>query len=299
MAICQFSYFAPESLSEILALLSRYREKASILAGGTDLLMKIRRGMLSPMALVDIKRIKGLETITWNRKGGLTIGATALLADVASHPDILAHYPSIAYAAGQTANTQIRNMGTVVGNICNAAPSADNASMLLVLGAQVVLLSEKEERVIPLEDFFQGPGVTVRRPDEILTKILVPTPPPRSGKSYQHISERGKVDIPAVAVGAMMVMEGARCVEAKVALAAVSPVPMRALETEALLRGRRITPSLIAKAGDKASQEARPISDVRASADYRRRMVAVLTKRAVRDAMEKAWKGSKRGGASR
>ncbi|RJR25727.1 MAG: xanthine dehydrogenase family protein subunit M, partial [Desulfobacteraceae bacterium] len=202
----------------------------------------------------------------------------------------------IAYAAGETANTQIRNMGTVVGNICNAAPSADNASMLLVLGAEAVLASEKGERILALEKFFKGPGVTARRPDEMVTAIRVPPPLPGSGTSYQHISARGKVDIPAAAVGAMLVMDGDKCREARIALAAVAPVPMRAIETETLLKGKKITASLVEKAGRKASTEARPISDLRASADYRKRMIAVLTGRAVMEAMEKAGKGTRGGG---
>ncbi len=129
-----------------------------MLAGGTDLLVKMNHGLLSPKAIIGIKGIEPLHHIRFQAKKGLTIGATALLAEVASHRDIRNHYPAVAYAAQETANVQIRNMGTVAGNLCNAAPSADNAPTLMAMGAEVTLASLKGERRLPLDQFFQGPG---------------------------------------------------------------------------------------------------------------------------------------------
>jgi carbon-monoxide dehydrogenase medium subunit len=182
------------------------------------------------------------------------------------------------------ANVQIRNMGTVAGNLCNAAPSADNAPPLMAMGAEVTLTGMRGDRRIRVEELFMGPGMTVLEPGEIMTSIFVPLPPPHSGASYERISARGKVDIAAVSVGVMLIMEDETCRQARIALGAVAPVPMRARKAENILKGKRLTQGLIEKAADQAARESRPISDVRASAAYRNRMVSVLTGRAIKKA---------------
>jgi len=287
MAISEFQYFAPESLEEACRLLEEM-EDACLMAGGTDLKIKLNNSTLKPKTIIGLKNIKGLDRIAFNGKKGLIIGATALLADVTSSNVIKKRYPAIASAAGETANVQIRNMGTVAGNICNAAPSAENAPPLIAMNAEVKLFSLKGERQVTMDKFFHDPGLTDIRFGEILTSIWVPPPPPRSGASYQHISPRGKVDISAVCVGAMMTVKGQVCEEVRVVLGAVAPIPMRAIKTEKLIRGKKITAAIIEKAGISASKESRPISDVRASAAYRREMVNVLTKRAVQEAYQRA-----------
>ena len=259
-----------------------------MLAGGTDLLVKMNHGLLKPRSVIALKHIKGLDEIFFDPGEGLKIGATAILSDVASHPDILKHYPAVAAAARETANVQIRNMGTVAGNLCNAAPSADNAPVLLAMNAEVLLKGLKGERRLSLDQFFKGPGQNAAEPGEILTSILVPTPNPGSGVSYQHISARGKVDISAVCVGVMVHMDRDICREARVFLGAVAPVPMRASKTEGFVQGQKLSDAVISKAGIQASDESRPITDVRSSADYRKRMVAVLTRRALREARDRA-----------
>jgi carbon-monoxide dehydrogenase medium subunit len=228
--------------------------------------------------------IEGLNKIDFVPGKGLTIGATALIAEVASHPEIKKRYPAIARAASVMANVQIRNMGTVAGNLCNAAPSADNAPPLMAMGAEVTLTGMNGERQIRVEGLFRGPGMTVLEPGEIMTSIYVPLPPPHSGASYERISARGKVDIAAVSVCAMLAMENETCTQARIVLGAVAPVPMRAGKAENILVGRRLTQVLIEKAAEQAARESRPISDVRASAAYRNRMVSVLTVRAIEKA---------------
>jgi len=287
MALFEFQYFAPESLEEACRLLEEM-EGACLMAGGTDLKIKLKNSTLKPKTIIGLKKIKGLDRIVFTGKKGLIIGATALLADVASSNVIKKRYPAIATAAGETANVQIRNMGTVAGNICNAAPSAENAPPLIAMNAEAKLFSLKGERQVPMDGFFNGPGLTDIRFGEILTSILVPPSPPRSGASYQHISPRGKVDISAVGVGAMMTVKGQVCEEVRIALGAVAPIPMRAIQTEKLIKGKKITAAIIEKAGASASKESKPISDVRASAEYRREMVNVLTKRAVWEAYQRA-----------
>ena len=158
MRLPKFEYFAPKTLETALNLLAEKGEGARVMAGGTDLVIKMKHGLLKPQAIIALKEIAGLDRIHFQAKKGLTIGATALLADVASHPDILKHYPSVAYAARETANVQIRNMGTVGGNICNAAPSADNAPTLIAMKAEATLSSLKGERRLPLDQLMTGPG---------------------------------------------------------------------------------------------------------------------------------------------
>jgi len=284
MPLPKFEYIAPTSIEEACALLKEKGPDARVMAGGTDLLIKVKRRVLRPTTIIGLKAIPELSRIEVKKNKGLYIGATALLGDVAAHPQVRRFYPAVAYAASVTANVQIRNMGTVVGNLCNAAPSADNAPTLLVMGAQVTIANPEGSRVLPLEEFFKGPGVTALEEGEIVKEIFVPWPPKGSGVSYQHISPRGKVDIAAVCVGAMVVMDGRVCKEARVALGAVAPIPLRAKKTERLLQGKELTPEWLKSAGVQASKEAKPISDVRASAWYRRQMVQVLTKRALEEA---------------
>ncbi|MFH0821797.1 MAG: FAD binding domain-containing protein, partial [Pseudomonadota bacterium] len=176
----------------------------------------------------------------------------------------------------------------LVGNICNAAPSADSAPPLITMGAEVVLASLKGERRLPLDAFFRGPGITAMERGEILTSVIVPPPPPATGCAYKRISARCGVDIAAVCVGVTAGFDGAVCKTAKIVLGAVGPVPLRAEKTEAQVLGREWTAELLGQAGDLAADEARPISDVRASAEWRKRMVAVLTRRALEEALDRA-----------
>jgi len=290
MGSSRFDYHSPGSVEEASRLLLDLGEGACVLAGGTDLLVKCNHGMIHPKAVVSLNAIEELRSITFNRKRGLTIGAGARLAEVEAHPDIRRRYPAVAYAASVTANTQIRNMGTVAGNLCNAAPSAENAPALMAMRAEVVLLGQDGERRLPLESFFKGPGQTALEPGEILTSIFVPLPAPRCGASYRHISARGKVDISAVCVGAMVTLGRNACDEVRIVLGAVAPVPMRAKKAERILQGRKPTTERIEQAAEQALKESRPISDLRASAAYRKAMVRVLTKRAVQEALQRAQK---------
>jgi carbon-monoxide dehydrogenase medium subunit len=160
----------------------------------------------------------------------------------------------------------------------------------MAMGAEAVLLSVGGERRLPLTEFFKGPGLTAMLPSEILIRINVPPPPPRSGASYQHISARGKVDISAVGVGVFILLKGGQCQDIRIVMGAVAPIPMRALKAERMIRGKTLNRALLKEVGLHASKEAKPISDMRATADYRRKMVAVLTRRAVREAAERAHK---------
>jgi CO/xanthine dehydrogenase FAD-binding subunit len=286
----RFDYYTPDSVENACKLLVELGDDAYVMAGGTDLLVKIHRGVLKAKAIVDIKKIEGIDGISYEKGKGLTIGATARLTDVGEHPDIKAKFPAISKAALCTANTQIRNMGTVTGNLCNAAPSADNAPALITMGAVLKLKSLEGEREIPLGDFFKGPGMTAIKKGELVTSIFVPDPPKGAGTSYQYLSARGKVDIASVCVGATVIMDGDVCKDAKIVLGAVAPVPMRAKEAEKVVIGNKLSTELLEKLGLEASKESKPITDMRSTAEYRKILVAVLSARAIEEAAKNASK---------
>jgi CO/xanthine dehydrogenase FAD-binding subunit len=286
----RFDYYTPDSIENACKLLLEQGDGAYVLAGGTDLLVKINRGVLKARSIIDLQKISGLNGISYEKGKGLTIGAMATLTDVGNHPDIKEKFSAISKAALVTANTQIRNMGTVAGNICNAAPSADNAPVLMAMEAVLTLKSLDEERLVAINDFFRGPGMTVINKGEILTSIFVPEPPKNFGISYQYLSARGKVDIAAVCVGAMVVMDGDICKDARIVLGAVAPVPMRAKEAEKVVIGNKLSTELLEKVGLEASRESKPISDMRSSAEYRKVLVAVLSARAIEEAAKNASK---------
>jgi CO/xanthine dehydrogenase FAD-binding subunit len=288
MRLPKFEYVAPKTLESALSSLDAQGEGAHLFAGGTDIMVKMSHGRLRPAGIIGLMAIEGLDAINFNPKDGLNIGATARLSDVASHPDILNHYPALAHAVQVMANVEVRNMGTVAGNLCNAAPSADTAPPLMAMAAEVILASLKGERRLPLGQFFKGPGLTAMERGEIMTSIHVPPPQPKSGASYMRISGRCGVDIAAVGVGVMAAFNGRSCKEARIVLGAVAPIPMRATKTEDLMKSRPWTRDLIEQGGVLAAEEARPISDVRASAEWRKKMVAVLTRRTLTEAWERS-----------
>ncbi len=288
MPAARFDYIAPTTVDAAVAALVEGGRDTRVMAGGTDLLVKIRHRMLSPKRILSLKQIAGLDAITVDKKNGLTIGATALLADVAAHKGIRRYYPTVAEAAGGTANVQVRNMGTVVGNLCNASPSADNAPTLMAMGAIVDIAGPTGCRSMALDQFFQGPGLTALKTGEIVTAIRVPFPAAGSGTAYHSLSQRGKLDCSAVGVGTMVILKGDRCTDARIIVGACAPVPMRTLAAEKMLIGKKITDTLIRKAAQTASEETSPITDVRASAPYRWKMVSVLTIRALTDARKMA-----------
>jgi len=285
----KFSYLWPRNLKEASALLVEHGDKAKVLAGGTDLLIRMSHRAVTPDYLIGLKALSGLDQVTYHPDTGLTIGALARLAEVADHPEILAVYPALSHAAQMTATVQIRNMGTVAGNICNAAPSADTAPPLLVYEAEVQIVHPGGERSLPMHDFFRGPGLTALETGEIVKEIRLPAPDRRTGSCYQKLSARSKVDIAAVGIAALVQLdESGRCRQARLALGAVAPVPLRARRTEKMLLGERLEPDLLREAGAGAADEASPISDVRASAQYRRQMIQVLTERALSDSLSMA-----------
>lgn len=287
MSCGRFDYFAPRTVEQAVALLKEHGERARILAGGTNLMVQIRHKAIAPEVVVGLKRIEGLDTITFDPDKGLTIGAMALLADVAAHPRIKTHYPAIANAAARTATVQIRNMGTVIGNICNASPSADNVPALLVMDAAVLTAGPAGGRTIALKDFFTGPGRTVLERHELVTAVHVPLPAEHTGVVYRSFSGRSKLDCTTVGISVLITLNGDTCQNVRIAVGACAPTPMRAFEAEKTMIGQPVEQVLEA-VSDQVAFEASPITDQRADADYRLYMIKVLTRRVIEEASRMA-----------
>jgi carbon-monoxide dehydrogenase medium subunit len=290
MPLPRFTYLSPRDLKEASALLAEHGDAARLMAGGTDLLIRLGQRAMTPEYVIGLRGLAAeLGRIKYNPDKGLALGALVTLNAAAEHRDIIHYYPALAQSASHTATVQIRNMGTVVGNLCNAAPSADNACPLLVHEAEAVIVHPGGERTVPLKDFFRGPGLTALEPGEIVREVRAPAPSPRGASSYQKISARSKVDIAAAAAAAYVeIDEDGALAAVRLALGAVAPTPLRARRTEKMLAGRKPEPELLDQAASAAAEESSPITDVRASASWRRGMVAVLTRRALSAAIEKA-----------
>lgn len=280
----EFDYLTPKTLDEALSLLARYQGKARLIAGGTDLIPQLKgRVVKAPPYIIDLKDIPGLDYINYDANKGLAIGALATIRQVLASSVIKEGFGILYQAAESMASPQVRNQGTIAGNICNAVPSADAAPALLTLEAKLKLVGRKNERIVPIEDFFTGPSRTVLD-GEILKEIQVPTPPPKSKGVYLKLSPRRAMDLAVVGVAVLVVADNVRCKDIRIALGAVAPTPIRAKKAEAILKGQRFDEH-IEKAAKAAAGEAKPIDDHRASAEYRRDMVEVLTKRAIEQAI--------------
>jgi carbon-monoxide dehydrogenase medium subunit len=278
----RFDYWEPRTVQEVIALLSRYGGTAKVIAGGTDLLNAIRSKLLGPEHVVDIGGIPGLDSLTYDDHGTLSIGALATLRAVETSAEVKAHHTVISQAAGQIGSVAIRNVGTIAGNLCHASPAADMAPSLLALRAKAKIVGPAGERTVTLDDFFAGPGRTVLANDEMLVEIQVLAMPPQTKAVYLKHAIRGAADLAIVGVAVMASLEDGCCRNVKIALGAVAPTPMRARNSESVLEGKKLDDALIENAGRAASDECRPITDVRASADYRREMVGVLTRWAIK-----------------
>lgn len=255
-------------------------------AGGTDFVIAIKEKGLVPKYAVDLKKIPALSGIRERPDGGFRIGALTTMREIETSPLICKRYPFLAQSAAEVGSIQIRNRATVGGNMANATPSADVAPSLLTLEAKANIASTNGERVVDLEKFFLGPGQTVMRPEEILTEILIPPSDHRLVGEYIKFSPREMMDLAYVGVAVALIVNNKeqRCERVRIALGAVSPTPMRARKAEAVLLNQILTEETAEQAGEEASRECKPISDVRSSAEYRREMVRAMTKRALLNA---------------
>lgn len=277
----RFSHLEAKTIEEACSLLSKYKGKAKVIAGGSDLLPFMKDRKLTPEYIINIKGIPGFNNIRYSDSETLRIGALATLHDIASSSIIREKISLLADAAFKIGTPQVKNIGTIGGNICNASPSADLAPCLLALEARLKLTSASGERVIPITDFFVGPFKTIMREEDLLVEIDISIPPPRSSSCYKWVTKRTAVDETLVGVAALLGLNAKDdiCNDIRLGLGSVAPTPIRAVQAEEMLRGRRIEGKIIKEVAVLARKEAHP----RSRADYRQRMTEVLVKRAINE----------------
>ena len=285
----EFDYLAPATTYEVTEMLAQYGDDARVMAGGTDLLVQMKMERRQPSYVISLARVNALQGISQN--GGMTIGATtsirALHAHLTRAQNDAYKFHALAEACNWFSTVQIMHMATVGGNLCNASPAADSAQPLLAFDASVTLKSKTTERVLPLEHFFVAPGKTAMQPDEVLTQIHLPAPLPDTGSAFIKIA-RVAADISQVCAAVRITRDGDTIHDARIALGSVAPTPVRTQNAERELIGQTFTPELAAHIGKLAAQEIQPISDVRATREYRQHIASVI----VRDALVRAWERS-------
>jgi len=282
-------YIAAASLEDALKIKNKRGADARVIAGGTDLILRMRDAVLSPGLLIDLRQVS-LNAIS-SQDEEIQFGAYVTLSQILEHTETNSMFPALVESCRQFAGPPIRNRATLGGNIVNASPAADLVPPLMAYDANIVLTSSTGERVLPLAEFFTGPGQSVMQPDEILTKISLPIMPANTATSFIKLGQRRSMAISIVNLSTRITLDASGIVCAtRIVLGSVASTPVRALEAEAILTGQRLSDDLLISAAAKARQEVSPISDVRASEDYRDRMVEVLVRRALsatRDALGK------------
>jgi carbon-monoxide dehydrogenase medium subunit len=277
-----FEYFEPRTVEEALHTLATCGKGAKIIAGGTDLLVEMKMGKVQPGCLVNIFRIPALRYLIEER--GLRIGTLTSFREIERSPKIRREYTALYEAAHSVTSVQIKHMGTIGGNLCHASPAADSAPPFIALGGKARLVLGDKARVLPLEDFFVGPGKTVLFPHELFVEVQLPEVPHGTGSSFLKLG-RVSADLAKASVAVMVIRERDICKECRIVMGAVADKPMRATGTEKILIGEKWSRPLREKAGEKVSEEIRPIDDVRSTLWYRKEVSKVL----LRDALELAW----------
>jgi len=285
----KFEYLTPNTIDEAISLLVSHGERARFIAGGTDVMVKVREGKITPQYLVSLRRIEGMDQITY-KDGELRIGALVTHRMLERSPIIKKEFPILLDAVTHIGSVQIRNVATIGGNIVNAVPSADGAIPLITLGAEVRLRGPKGERSMALEEIFIGPGQTLLEPGEVLMEFVVPRLPPRTGAAYVKHTRRAAMELPLLGVAVMLSLDEDKtgCAEARIGLGVLAPTPMRAKMAESILKGQRLTEERLQRAGQVAAEECKARDSVRGEAWYRREMVAVLVPRMAKVAMARA-----------
>lgn len=277
----EFEYFEPRTIEETVSQLATYQGRAKLIAGGTDLLVWMKMGRMNPQCLINIARIPALRYLIMGN--GLRIGALTSFREVEKNLLIQKKYTAFFEASRSVTSVQIKSMGTIGGNLCNASPAADSAPPLIVFGAKVKLIGEKGQRVLPLEEFFIGNGQTVLTPKELLVEIQISEPPGPTGSAFIKMG-RVAADLAKISIATAVVREGDLCRDCRIAMGGVGKVPLRLKKTEEILREKKFDPDLVEKAELQALEEIQPRSR-RSTAFYKREVTKVL----IRDALEIAW----------
>ncbi len=284
-----FEYIDAKTVSEAVALLDEKGDQARILAGGTDLIVQAREGRRQLDWMIDIKSIPEVNVLDYDAENGLTLGAAVPCYQIYAADKICDAYPGLIDATKIIGGTAIQGRAGVGGNLCNASPAADCIPPLIVLNAICVIAGPNGERELPVEDFCTGPGQTALENGEILVSIKIPAPQKNSSSYYLRFIPRNEMDIAVVGAGASVVLDDSkqRIVSARIALGAVAPTPLFAEEASALLTDKEISDDAINEAAQAAQSIARPISDMRGTAEQRTHLVGVLTRRALNGAIQR------------
>lgn len=281
-------YECPQTLDDAVALFRRHGDNARALAGGTDLLVQMKVGRRSQGVVIDIKKIPEMNAVRYDPVAGLTLGAAVACYKIYGDDAVRAHYPGLIDAVEIIGGTPIQGRATVGGNLCNAAPSADAIPALIAYNAVCHIVGPLGVRHVPAEEFCTGPGENVLAANEILVALHLPPPPPHSGAAYLRFIPRNEMDIAVVGVGAAVEVVDGKFHSVRVALASVAPTPVFVAEAGEALEGKPANAESIQVAADLAKAAAKPISDMRGTAEYRRHLCEVLTRRALQTALNRA-----------
>lgn len=269
-----FCFYKPTTLDEALVLIDKYQENGLLMEGGSEVIPNMKSLVVTPDHIISLKHIPEFEYLTYTPGEGLHIGPSTVLTKIEYNPDVQRVYPSLYQGIHGMSNTAIHNISTVTGNICYAVPSADTAAPLLTLEAVLSVKSVDGERKVPIGELFAGVRRTTLKKNEIVTDIYIPEPDPTAVMAYYKNPCRKALDLAIAGVATYVVMDGSVCKDVRIAMSAVAVIPKRAPEAEAMLKGKELTAELINQAAEHASlHECSPISDIRASADYRRELV--------------------------
>jgi carbon-monoxide dehydrogenase medium subunit len=286
----EFDYIKAENEARVISLLSRDADQVRVLGGGTDLIVQLREGRRQAQLLVDIKQVPEANELAYEPVEGLRLGAAVPCYRICRDPTVARVYPGLIDAVSLIGGTQIQGRASLGGNLCNASPAADSVPALIVHCATCIIAGPGGRRGVPVEDFCTAPGQTVLQHGEFLLSLRVPSPVPRFGAAYLRFIPRNEMDIAVVGVGASVVLDesGTIFVSAHIALGAVAPTPLFVPEAGEYLAGRQVSTEAIAEAARIAQAATRPISDMRGTAAQRKHLSAVLTRRALERAIERA-----------
>jgi carbon-monoxide dehydrogenase medium subunit len=283
-----FTYFRPTDLSELFDLMQHYPAACKLLAGGTDLLVRLKSGKIAPDAIIDIKAIPEIQGAIKQLGGSYVIGALTLMADLEYDPIIQTIFPALAEAVHNIGSVQVRNRATIAGNLCNASPAADSAPALLIYNAVVVCLSPRGERKLALQKFLTGPGTTALTADEIVKQIILPTPPANQAAAFARLTRRKGVDLATINLCCQVNSNGLT----RFVLGAVGPVPVVVEEKDGLLTSPAQSDAAKKACIADLMRKATPITDVRASKEYRQAMLEVLGFRVLMAALKRLGSGA-------
>ncbi len=285
-----FDYATPESVADAVVMLSDPGKNACVLAGGTDLIVQLRENRRRTDLVVDVKKIAELNALSCDAATGLTIGAAVPCYRIYGDGQIAAAYPGLMDAAKLVGGTGIQGRASLGGNLCNASPAGDTIPPMIVLGGEAEIAGPNGTRKVAVEDFCTAPGRTVLADGEFLVSLHFPAPAPNSGAYYRRFIPRNEMDIAVVGVGASVVLSGDKSsfVSARIAVGAVAPTPLFVSAAGEALAGEPVSDETIQRAADIARDAARPISDMRGTAEYRKHLTSVLTRRVVQGAVQRA-----------